>query len=130
MGLGIALLCQRCKWEHQADILTRRPDLRSPTGIGIPTGGTLVDGGLPLLHCDTCNAGWPGTPFMDCPWCLDRAAYQITEQSRMERTRYNELLGRLRDGDLAALPPALHLASRLNLHRQLARALAQLQVAA
>lgn len=104
--MGTTRLCQACKWEAQAAILARRPDLRAPTGIGFVAGGPSVPGGLPLLRCDLCPASWTGTPFMDCPWCLDREHYQTQEQTRMDRARYVELVNRIREGDVDAITQA------------------------
>lgn len=98
---GTLWLCQYCWWAELSAILERRPDLRAPqTGIGVP-----VDSGLGL-RCDICNAGWSGPAGETCWWCVERRHYQTEEQSRMDRSRYIELINRIRQGDLNAIHPA------------------------
>ena len=123
-SLGTVWLCARCKWELQAEILARRPDLRADDiGRGQPVSGAHANGWHDLA-CDLCGATWPGPIGERCSWCQQRHEHQQDLQQRMDRQRFRELLARLRDGDMAALPAAIDLARRLGSARQLANVLA------
>lgn len=128
VGLGSTHLCQHCKWNVQAAILARRPELRRPdVGMGVPTGDG-IEGGAPTLKCDTCKATWFGQPFMTCPWCEERPKLDAQIQEAMDASRIQELLERLREGDMGALGPAVALAPRVQgAQRSLARLLAQMK---
>jgi hypothetical protein len=115
---GTLWLCQHCWWNELCRILTKRPDLRAPTGIGYP----VAD----YLKCDTCHGEWFGQQAGEpCPHCERYVIAKEELQAQLDRERFTGYLQRLREGDRAALAPAINLARRVpHGQRKLARIMA------
>jgi hypothetical protein len=67
---------------------------------------------------------------MACPWCEERTELDRQIQESLDRARFDGYLQRIGWGDMAAVAPAVGLARRIGMTRQLARVLAQQKAAA
>lgn len=102
---------------------TERPPV---VGFGEIVGPTRDDGwpsGFASLQCDLCGATWTGPEGESCWWCQQRLDGMIAHQHEIDTSRFRDYCKRLRDGDMTALEPAIGLAIKLDLTRQLAKIL-------